>query len=75
MRHDRQVPDQVDSTWSVDDVDGDLLIDFRGVTLSRAGRLLVGPIDWQVELDARWVIIGPNGAGKTSLLRIAAAVE
>ena len=53
----------------------DLLIDFRGVTLHRGGRTLVGPLDWAVELDERWVIIGPNGAGKTSLLRIAAATE
>ena len=37
--------------------------------------MLVGPVDWQVELDERWVVIGPNGAGKTSLLRIAAAME
>lgn len=35
----------------------------------------MGPLDWSVELDERWVIIGPNGAGKTSLLRIAAATE
>jgi iron complex transport system ATP-binding protein len=58
-----------------DDVDADLLIDFRGVMLRRGDRLLVGPVDWQVELDERWVVIGPNGAGKTSLLRIAAAME
>ena len=37
--------------------------------------MLVGPVDWQVELDERWVVIGPNGAGKTSLLRIAAAMD
>jgi iron complex transport system ATP-binding protein len=55
--------------------DPDLLIDFRNVSLWRAGRVLVGPVDWAVELDERWVIIGPNGAGKTSLLRIAAAAE
>ena len=66
---------EVDSSPSIDTVDGDLLIDFRGVTLRRGGRLLVGPIDWQVELDERWVVIGPNGAGKTSLLRMAAAME
>jgi iron complex transport system ATP-binding protein len=58
-----------------DAVDPDLLIDFRDVSLRRAGRTLVGPLDWAVELDERWVIIGPNGAGKTSLLRIAAAAE
>ncbi|OOK82539.1 putative aBC-type molybdenum transport system [Mycobacterium kansasii] len=55
--------------------DPDLLIDFRNVSLRRNGRSLVGPLDWAVELDERWVIIGPNGAGKTSLLRIAAAAE
>ncbi|QLL09016.1 ABC transporter ATP-binding protein [Mycobacterium vicinigordonae] len=55
--------------------DPDLLIDFRNVALRRGGRTLVGPLDWAVELDERWVIIGPNGAGKTSLLRIAAATE
>lgn len=58
-----------------DAVDPDLLIDFRNVSLRRDGRVLVGPVDWTVELDERWVIVGPNGAGKTSLLRIAAAAE
>ncbi|WP_425436385.1 ABC transporter ATP-binding protein [Mycobacterium numidiamassiliense] len=57
------------------EADPDLLIDFRNVSLRRDGRNLVGPLDWAVELDERWVIIGPNGAGKTSLLRVAAAVE
>ena len=51
------------------------MIDFRKVSLRRGGRVLVGPVTWQVELDERWVVIGPNGAGKTSLLRIAAAME
>ncbi|MGH3561287.1 MAG: ABC transporter ATP-binding protein, partial [Mycobacterium sp.] len=58
-----------------DTADPDLLIDFKGVSLRRDGRVLVGPVDWAVELDERWVVIGPNGAGKTSLLRIAAATE
>jgi iron complex transport system ATP-binding protein len=57
------------------ETDPDLLIDFRKVSLRRSGRVLVGPVTWQVELDERWVVIGPNGAGKTSLLRIAAAME
>ncbi|BBX60245.1 ABC transporter ATP-binding protein [Mycobacterium shottsii] len=51
------------------------MIDFRDVSLRRGGRTLVGPLDWAVELDERWVILGPNGAGKTSLLRMAAASE
>jgi iron complex transport system ATP-binding protein len=45
------------------------------VSLRRGGKTLVGPVNWAVELDERWVVIGPNGAGKTSLLRIAAAME
>lgn len=64
-----------DDADSVASADEDLLIDFRRVTLRRGGRVLVGPVTWQVELDERWVVIGPNGAGKTSLLRIAAAME
>jgi iron complex transport system ATP-binding protein len=73
VRHDGRVADSVDG--GDEEVDADLLIDFRRVTLRRGGRVLVGPVDWQVELDERWVVIGPNGAGKTSLLRMAAAME
>jgi iron complex transport system ATP-binding protein len=69
---DDRVTDDADSVSSADD---DLMIDFRRVTLRRGGRVLVGPVTWQVELDERWVVIGPNGAGKTSLLRIAAAMR
>ena len=72
MRHDRRVPDVA---GTVDSAEDDLLIDFTDVSLRRGGRVLVGPVTWQVELDERWVVIGPNGAGKTSLLRIAAAME
>jgi iron complex transport system ATP-binding protein len=78
MRHDGRVPETGSETGSVTDslaADPDLLIDFRNVLLRRGGHVLVGPVDWAVELDERWVIIGPNGAGKTSLLRIAAALE
>jgi iron complex transport system ATP-binding protein len=81
MGHDSRVTEVLDDSTPTDgsdptdDVDPDLLIDFRGVRLRRGGRLLVGPVDWQVELDERWVVIGPNGAGKTSLLRMAAAME
>ena len=70
VRHDGQVPEN-----GSEPADSDLLLDFRNVSLRRDGRVLVGPLDWAVELDERWVIVGPNGAGKTSLLRIAAAAE
>ena len=57
------------------DIDPDLVLDLRDVSLRRDGKTLVGPLTWQVELDERWVVLGPNGAGKTSLLRIASALE
>lgn len=57
------------------DIDPDLVLDLRDVSLRREGKSLVGPLSWQVELDERWVVLGPNGAGKTSLLKIAAALE
>ncbi|MGV0345292.1 ABC transporter ATP-binding protein [Corynebacterium coyleae] len=47
----------------------------RDVSFIRGGHTLVGPVDWQVELDERWVVIGPNGAGKTTLIRMASAQE
>ncbi|BDV25754.1 iron ABC transporter ATP-binding protein [Corynebacterium ulcerans] len=53
----------------------DLLLDFSEVEFKRGGKTLVGPVEWQVELDERWVILGPNGAGKTTLIRMAAAEE
>ncbi|AQQ15046.1 putative ABC transporter ATP-binding protein YlmA [Corynebacterium glaucum] len=55
--------------------DEDLLIDFQNVSFVRGGKTLVGPVDWQVELDERWVVVGPNGAGKTTLIRMASAQE
>lgn len=62
-------------TGRVREPDQDLLLDFHDVTFRRGGKTLVGPVDWRVELDERWVIIGPNGAGKTTLMRMAAAYE
>ncbi len=42
-----------------------------GVGLMRAGRPILGGIDWEIRADQRWVVLGANGSGKTSLLRIA----
>ncbi len=58
---------------AVAEPDPDLLVDFTDVSLRRGSTTLLGPLDWQVELDERWVVLGPNGAGKTSMLRIASA--
>ncbi len=43
-----------------------------GVGVRRGASTLLELVDWQVEIDEKWVVLGPNGAGKTTLLRLAA---
>ena len=42
-----------------------------GVEVRRGGRLILGPLDWDVKRGDRWVVIGPNGSGKTTLAHVA----
>jgi iron complex transport system ATP-binding protein len=42
------------------------------VSVSRGDRLILGPIDFQIQPGERWVILGPNGAGKSTLLNVLA---
>ncbi len=42
----------------------------RDVTVSREGKVILGPITWSVNEGERWVILGPNGAGKSTLLML-----
>ena len=41
------------------------------MTVRRAGRTILGPLDWAVREGDRWVVLGPNGSGKTTLLSVA----
>ncbi len=54
-------------------VDPDVVISVAAATVTRGGKDLLNKVDWQVELDERWVILGPNGAGKTTLLNLVSA--
>jgi iron complex transport system ATP-binding protein len=47
------------------------VIRLSGVSVRRAGRTILGPLDWSVEAGDRWVVIGPNGSGKTTLVQVA----
>ncbi len=47
-----------------------MIVDVRGLVVRRAGRTILGPIDWQVGAGERWVVLGPNGSGKTTLLSV-----
>ncbi|MGH3978048.1 MAG: ABC transporter ATP-binding protein [Pseudonocardiaceae bacterium] len=49
------------------------MVRMDGVAVRRGHSVLLDGVDWQVELDERWVVLGPNGAGKTTLLRLAGA--
>lgn len=48
-----------------------MILHLSDVSVRRAGRTILGPIDWAVAPGERWVILGPNGCGKTTLLSVA----
>jgi iron complex transport system ATP-binding protein len=48
-----------------------MILKLTGVTVRRAGRTILGPIDWTIEPGDRWVLMGPNGSGKTTLVHVA----
>jgi iron complex transport system ATP-binding protein len=44
------------------------IIEVRDLVVRRAGRSILGALDWTVRAGERWVVLGPNGSGKTTLL-------
>ena len=68
----QQPPDPMISTPETAPVaPEDLVVNMKDVSVIRDGHQLLHELDWQVELDERWIIMGPNGAGKTTLLKLA----
>ena len=45
-------------------------VSVRNALVRRRGKVLVGPVDLQLEGQGTSIVIGPNGAGKTSLLKM-----
>jgi iron complex transport system ATP-binding protein len=48
-----------------------VVIRLTGVVVRRAGRTILGPLDWHIAAGERWVVLGRNGSGKTTLLSVA----
>jgi iron complex transport system ATP-binding protein len=44
------------------------VVEVRDLLVRRAGRAILGPLDWTIRPGERWVVLGPNGSGKTTLL-------
>ena len=51
---------------------GEYVLELRDVTVVRAGRTILGPLNFAIRPSERWVVLGPNGAGKSTLLQILA---
>lgn len=46
------------------------VLNLQNVSVVRDGKTILGPLDWQVNENERWVILGPNGAGKSTLFAL-----
>jgi iron complex transport system ATP-binding protein len=47
------------------------VVDLRGVSVVRSGKLLLDGVDWRIGRGDRWVVLGANGSGKTTLVSVA----
>ncbi|EQB18465.1 ATP-binding cassette domain-containing protein [Novosphingobium lindaniclasticum] len=52
-----------------------VLIEARGITCTRGGKRLFGPLDLTLRGPRRVGLAGANGSGKTSLIRILAGID
>ena len=50
--------------------DAEPVVAVRGLVVRRAGRTILGPLDWTIGAGERWVVLGANGSGKTTLLSV-----
>ena len=45
------------------------VLSINDVTVVRAGKSILGPLNFEIMPGERWVVLGPNGAGKSTLLK------
>jgi len=50
----------------------DSILELRDVSVRRGDSMILGPINFSIAPEERWVILGPNGAGKSTFLNILA---
>jgi molybdate transport system ATP-binding protein len=48
----------------------DAIIEFRKVTVTYGGLVVLGQLDWIFGAGENWALTGPNGAGKSTLIRL-----
>lgn len=51
---------------------GEHVLELRNIVVERDSRAILGPINFSIKPEERWVILGPNGAGKSTLLQVLA---
>lgn len=56
-------------------MNGDELLELRGLALRTSQRRLVDALDLTVQRGERWAVLGPNGAGKSTLLAAVAGAR
>ncbi len=48
------------------------VLELSDVSVRRGEKIILGPLNFRIAPEERWVILGPNGAGKSTLLQILA---
>ncbi len=51
---------------------GEYVLELRDISVRRGEREILGPLNFAIRPQERWVVLGPNGAGKSTLLQILA---
>jgi len=51
---------------------GDYVLELHNLVVVRDERTILGPLNFAIRPQERWVILGPNGAGKSTMLQILA---
>lgn len=51
-------------------IEADVIVDFKGISLRYADKVIFNNLDWVVKNGEKWALLGPNGSGKSALLSL-----